>query len=65
MAKNKPYGDGARKGEVKKRSQLVNPKNKRHMKRNRKDGKFMDVKYNKIKFKGVRFIFRHSILLSF
>lgn len=54
MAKNKPYGDSARKGEVKKRSQVVNPKNKRHVKRSRVDGKFMDVKANKVKFKGVR-----------
>jgi len=53
MARNKPYGDGARKGEVKKRSQVVNPKNKRHVKGNRADGKFMDVKFDKVKFKGV------------
>ena len=54
MAKNKPYGDNARRGEVKKRSQLVNPKNKRHVKRNRNDGQFMDVKFDAKKFKGVR-----------
>jgi len=28
MAKNKPYGDGARKGAVKNRSQVLNPKTK-------------------------------------
>ncbi|MFZ2621274.1 MAG: hypothetical protein WAX85_03165 [Minisyncoccia bacterium] len=54
MAKNKPYGDGARKGEVSRRSQLINPKNKRHVKRNRDDGKFMDVKFDEKKFKGVQ-----------
>ena len=54
MATNKPYGDNARRGEVKKRSQVVNPKNERPVKRNRNDGRFMDVKFNQIKFKGVR-----------
>lgn len=54
MAKNKPYGDNARKGKVKKRSQVVNPKNKRHVKRNKDDGRFMDVKFNRAKFKGVK-----------
>ena len=54
MAKNKPYGDNKRKGEVKKRSQILNPKNKRHVKRNRNDGNFMDVKFDELKFKGIR-----------
>jgi len=52
MAKNKPYGDGARKGAVKNRSQVLNPKTKLFVKRG-PDGKFMDVKTTGGKFKGV------------
>ncbi len=53
MAKNKPYGDGARKGAVKNRSQVLNPKTGLFVKRG-SDGKFMDVKTSGGKFKGVR-----------
>jgi len=52
MAKNKPFGDGARKGAVKNRSQVFNPKTKLFVKRG-PDGKFMDVKTTGGKFKGV------------
>lgn len=54
MAKNKPYKDNARKGAVKKRSQVYNKKIKRYVKRSTKDGKFVDVKSNTRMFKGVR-----------
>lgn len=53
MAKNKPYGDGARKGAVKNRSQVLNPKTKLYVKRG-PNGQFMDVKTSGGKFKGVR-----------
>lgn len=54
MATNKPVGDNARKGAVKKRSQLLNPKTKLYVKRNTETGQFMDVKTSGGKFKGVR-----------
>jgi len=54
MAKNKPIGDKARKGAVKKRSQVLNPKNKLFVKRDSETGRFMDVKTSGGKFKGVR-----------
>lgn len=55
MAVNKPYGDGARKGAVKKRSQVLNPKTGQYVKRNADTGRFMDVKTSsKTPFKGVR-----------
>ncbi len=54
MAKNKPYGDNARKGAVKKRSQVLNPKTGLYVKRNETNGQFMDVKTTGGKFKGVR-----------
>lgn len=53
MATNKPYGDGARKGAVKKRTQVYNPQNDRFIKRNTENGQFMDVKSDGSKFKGV------------
>jgi len=55
MAVNKPVGDSARKGAVKKRSQLKGKLQGETAwtKRSRKTGKFMDVKKGK-KFKGVR-----------
>ena len=56
MAANKPTGDNARKGAVRKRSQL-----KRELmskpawtKRDKSTGEFMDGKKSKKKFKGVR-----------
>ena len=54
MAVNKPYGDGCRKGAVKGRSQVLNPKTGLYTKRNDGNGQFMDVKTSGGKFKGVR-----------
>ena len=53
MAKNAPYGDNARIGAVKERSQTFNPKTEQWVKRG-PDGKFMDVKENGTPFKGIR-----------
>jgi hypothetical protein len=54
MAVNKPTGDNARKGAVKKRTQLKNPLTETSTKRNKKGGQFMAVKKSAKKFKGVR-----------
>lgn len=54
MVKNPPKGDGHRKGMVKDRSQVYNPKIDRFFKRNTDNGQFMDVKDNVKPFKGVR-----------
>jgi hypothetical protein len=54
MATNKPTGDNARKGAVKDRSQVLNPKTDQYVKRDTETGKFMDVKTTGGKFKGVR-----------
>jgi len=55
MATNKPYGDGARQGAVKERSQFQNPKTDLWTKRDAETGRFMDVKTGSDKpFKGVR-----------
>lgn len=54
MAKNAPVGDGQRKGAVKKRSQVLNPKTSRFVKRDADTGKFMDGKADTKPFKGVR-----------
>lgn len=55
MAVNKPYGDNARVGAVKDRSQVYNPKTEKWVKRDSQTGKFMDVKTTDNKpFKGVR-----------
>ncbi len=55
MAVNKPVGDSARRGAVRKRSQLATKMEgqKQWTKRSRETGKFMDNKEGK-KFKGVR-----------
>lgn len=53
MAKNPPK-DGCRKGAVKSRSQVKNPKTKRYVKRNSETGRFMDMKSDSKPFKGVR-----------
>lgn len=53
MAKNPPK-DNSRKGAVKQRSQIKNPKTGLWTKRDSKTGKFMDVKTTGGKFKGVR-----------
>lgn len=54
MATNPPLGDNRRQGEVKKRIQVLNPHNKRFVKIDTETHKFMDVKSNGVKFKGVR-----------
>lgn len=55
MAKNKPYGDNARVGAVKGRSQVYNPKTDSWIKRDTVTGRFMDVKTSdNSPFKGVR-----------
>ena len=56
MAVNKPVGDNARKGAVRKRSQLKTAMQgkKRWTKRSLESGQFMDVKKSAKKFKGVR-----------
>ena len=54
MAKNPPIGDNARKGAVKGRSQVLNPKTNLFVKRDAETGRFMDVKTTGGKFKGVR-----------
>jgi len=54
MAVNKPTGDNSRKGAVKERSQVLNPKTDQFVKRDTNTGRFMDVKTSGGKFKGVR-----------
>lgn len=54
MAKNGKSGDDRRHGAIKDRSQVYNPKNDRWVKRDDDTGKFMDMKADKDKFKGVR-----------
>jgi hypothetical protein len=56
MAKNKPTGDNARKGAVKKRTQRKSKLMGKTAwtKRNKNSGQFIDVKKRKMKFKGVR-----------
>ena len=54
MAVNRPVGDNARKGAVRKRSQLKNKLAGGWTKRSKKSGKFLDVKRSAKKFKGVR-----------
>jgi hypothetical protein len=53
MAKNKPTGDNARIGAVKKRTQSFNPTTGLYTKRDTSTGQFMDVKTSGGKFKGV------------
>lgn len=55
MAVNKPYGDNARVGAVRGRSQTYNPKTDLWVKRDTSTGRFMDVKTSSnTPFKGVR-----------
>jgi len=54
MASNKPTGDNARKGAVRKRSQVENSRTGLTTKRNKENGEFMDTKTSGGKFKGVR-----------
>lgn len=54
MARNKPYGDGQRKGAVRDRSQTLNPKTGQWVKRDSDTGQWMDVKQDGTPWKGVR-----------
>jgi hypothetical protein len=54
MAVNRPTGDHARKGAVRKRTQLKNKLAGGWTKRSKKSGEFIDVKKSSKKFKGVR-----------
>ncbi len=54
MARNKPYGNGHRKGAVSQRSQSHNPKTRLWTKRDSATGRFMDTKTTRGRFKGVR-----------
>jgi hypothetical protein len=54
MATNPPSGDGHRRGAVRDRSQVYNPRTDTWTKRNSDDGRFMDGKKGGEPFKGVR-----------
>lgn len=54
MATNPPSGDGRRNGQVRKRSQCLNPRTQRWIKRDTETGRFMDGKADEKPFKGVR-----------
>jgi hypothetical protein len=54
MATNPPKGDHHRQGAVRDRTQVFNPKTEQWVKRNDDTGRFMDVKQDGAKFKGVR-----------
>jgi transcriptional regulator with XRE-family HTH domain len=54
MATNPPKGDHHRIGEVRDRSQTFNPKTEQWVKRDADSGRFLDVKQDGAKFKGVR-----------
>jgi len=53
MAKNGPLGSG-RIGRVKNRSQLLNPKTKHYVERDKKTGRFINVKSDRAPFKAVQ-----------
>lgn len=53
MATNPPKNN-ARRGMVRGRSQTYNPRTKQYVKRDTKTGKFLNVKQDGTKFKGVR-----------
>jgi len=54
MATNPPTGDGHRNGQVRERSQTLNPRTDQYVKRDTNTGRFMDVKSDGTPFKGVR-----------
>jgi hypothetical protein len=54
MAINPPKGDSQRKGTVRKRSQVYNPKTGKWTKRDSETGLFIDQKSDDRPFKGVR-----------
>jgi transcriptional regulator with XRE-family HTH domain len=53
-AANAPKGDRHRNDEVRQRSQVLNPKTEQWVKRHTQTGRFLDVKQDGGKFKGVR-----------
>ena len=53
MAINKPTGDNARKGSVRERSQVYNPKTEQWVKRDTNTGQWNDVNQNGKPHKGV------------
>lgn len=53
MATNPPKNN-SRRGMVRGRSQTFNPKSGKYVKRDTKTGKFLDVKQDGTRFKGVR-----------
>lgn len=54
MASNGKSGDNRRIGAVKERTQVFNPQIQKFVKRDTETGRFMDVKSDGTKFKGVR-----------
>lgn len=54
MATNGKSGDNRRHGAVKNRSQVLNPKTNRWVKRNTETGRLMDGKSDDKPFKGIR-----------
>ena len=54
MARNPPIGDGHRRGAIRDRSQVHNPRINTWVKRNSDTGRFMDIKRDGVPFKGVR-----------
>jgi hypothetical protein len=54
MATNPPKGDNQRKGAVRDRSQVYNPKLHKWVKRDKETGQFIDQKADDKPFKGVR-----------
>lgn len=54
MATNSPKGDGHRKGQVRNRSQVLDPVNHKWTKRDLSSGQFMDQKADEKPFKGIR-----------
>jgi len=54
MATNPPKGDNRRQGAVRDRSQTYNTKTEQWVKRDTNTGRFLDVKQDGDKFKGVR-----------
>jgi len=51
---NRPYGHKVRRGEIRKRSQVWNKKIGRYVERNTEDGRFLNVKSDSRRFKGVK-----------
>ena len=54
MATNPPRGDNHRHGAVRDRSQTYNPRTNRWVKRDNGTGQFIDQKFNRLPFKGIR-----------